>query len=280
MLISIACGTLVRSNAAFSRGMDVRKLLIAFAMAASLGAAPSVHAVDIPIVNPSFEADFAPNGGFPVLNPTGWSRIDPGNIVNQNNNAVGVLNPAGTTFFVDPVPHGNNVALIYLEQRAGTTNPGDMVGLQQTLAGSTLQINTRYTLTAAVGNIASGSGLGAFAGFGFADLSGFPGYRVELLADGQVVAFDQDSVSIGEGRFGLSEVKLTVGNVHPNAGQTLGIRLINRNFSGNLVERAREVDFDNVALVATAVPEPSAYLLLLAGFGLILGARSSRRRAG
>ena len=128
-----------------------------------VGFCPLSQAQVITVVNPSFEANFAPAGGFPVLVPTGWNLYDPGvpgdpaGIVNQNNNAVGVLNPAGTTFFIDPVPHGNNVALVYLEQRAGTILPGKPVGLSQTLA-STLQLNTRYDLSVAVGNIASGSG--------------------------------------------------------------------------------------------------------------------------
>jgi hypothetical protein len=223
----------------------------------------------ISIVNPSFEANFAPDGGFPVLNPTGWSRYDPAGIVNQNNNAVGVLNPTGTTFFIDPTPQGRNVALVYLEQRAGTVLAGDPVGLAQTLTGNVLNLNTRYTLTAVVGNIASGTGLGAYAGFGFADLSGFPGYRIELLAGGQVVAADDNSLAIGEGRFATSTVELTVGQSHALAGQVLGIRLINLNATGNLVERAREVDFDSVALIATPVPELPQGALYLAGLALV-----------
>ena len=254
----------------------MRKLLTGFLLALGLAAASSSQAQAISIINPSFEANPVPGGEFHVFDSPGWSRYDPGNIVNQNGNAVGALNPAGTSFFVDPVPHGNNVALIYLEQVAGTTNPGSMVGLSQTLA-ATLQVNTRYTLTAAVGNIASGTGLGASAGFGFADLSGFPGYRVELLAGGQVVAADNNSLSIGEGRFATSTVVLTVGSSHTFAGQALGIRLINLNATGNVNERGREVDFDAVSLIASAVPEAESWAMLLAGLGLMLAAM--RRRA-
>ena len=247
------------------------------AAVAGLCIAASAPAQVINITNSSFEANVVPGGEFHVFNPVGWSRYDPGNIVNQNNNAVGALNPAGTTFFVDPVPHGSNAALIYLEQRAGTQNPGDMVGLSQNLTGNFLQLNTRYVLTAAVGNIASGSGLGASAGFGFADLSGFPGYRVELLAGGQVVAADNNSLTIGEGRFATSTVELVVGNSHTQAGQTLAIRLLNLNATGNLVERAREVDFDAVSLIASAVPEPGSYAMFLAGLGLFIAVGARRR---
>ena len=266
----------------------MRKFLFSIAMSAGVGFGSVSQAQVITVVNPSFEANFAPAGGFPVFVPTGWNLYDPGlpgngaGIVNQNNNAVGVLNPAGTTFFVDPVPHGNNVALIYLEERANNTVvlPGKMVGLSQTLT-STLQLNSHYDLSVAVGNIASGTGLGAYAGFGFADLSGFPGYRIELLAGGQVVAADNNSLGagIGEGRFATATVQFDVGNSHALAGQALGIRLINLNATGNLVERAREVDFDAVSLVASAVPEPETYALFTAGLGLILGLRARRRVA-
>lgn len=241
-------------------------------------AAAGAQAQAIGITNPGFEDNFAPNGGFPVLVPNGWNLYDPAGIVNQNNNAVGVLNPAGTTFFSAPVPEGNNAALVYLEQRAGTVLAGDPVGLAQTL-GATLQTQTRYTLTVAIGNIASGTGLGPYAGFGFADLSGFPGYRIELLAGGQVVAQDDNSLgaTIAEGTFGFSTVQFQVGASHPLAGQALGIRLLNLNATGNLAERAREVDFDQVALVASAVPEPQAYALLLAGLGVLAAARRRQR---
>ncbi len=257
----------------------MRKFSFVSAALAGLCMATGVPAQVINITNPSFEANLVPGGEFRVFNPFGWGRYDPGNIVNQNSNAVGVLNPAGTTFFIDPVPHGNNVALIYLEQRAGTQNPGAIVGLSQTLTGNgnLLQLNTRYVLSAAVGNIASGSGLGASAVFGYADLSGFPGYRVELLAGDQVVAADNNTLGIGEGRFATSTVELVVGNSHARAGQPLAIRLLNLNASGNLVERAREVDFDAVSLIASAVPEPGSYAMFLAGLGLFITVGARRR---
>jgi len=253
------------------------RCLLMIAALAGLGMAAGVPAQVINITNPSFEANLVPAGEFQVFNPLGWARYDPGGIVNQSNNAVGGLNPAGTTFFIDPVPHGNSVALIYLEQRAGTQNPGAIVGLSQTLSGNLLQLNTRYQLQAAVGNIASGSGLGASAGFGFADLSGFPGYSVQLLAGGVVVAEDNNMLTIGEGRFATSTVELLVGNSHARAGQTLGIRLLNLNATGNLVERAREVDFDAVSLIASGVPEPGSYAMFLAGLGLCITVGARRR---
>lgn len=248
----------------------MQKTIKAWLASGFLLASFSAQAQVISIINPSFETDVALSGEFRVFNPAGWSRHDPAGIVNQGSNAVGVLNPTGTTFYVDPTPHGNKVALIYLEQRRGTNLAGDAVGLLQTLTGNTLALNTRYTLTAAVGNIASGSGLGISASFGFADLSGFPGYRVELLAGGQVVAADDNSLVISDGRFATSSVVLNVGQSHALAGQTLGIRLINLNLAtGNPTERGREVNFDNVSLVAAPVPEMPPGALYLAGLALI-----------
>jgi hypothetical protein len=242
---------------------------------ASLLLACAAQAQTIPILNASFEANAAPAGGFPVLVPDHWILYDPDGIVDQNHNAVGVLNPTGTTFFTNPngVPDGSNAALIYLEQVAGTTAIGSPVGLFQPLDAG-LTANTRYTLTVRVGNIASGTGLGPFASFGFTDLSGFPGYRVELLAGGAVVASDDNSVAIGEGQFGLVTVELLVGANHAQLGQGLGVRLINLNATGLAAERGREVDFDQVALLASPVPEPATAALWVGGL-MLLGMRWS-----
>lgn len=259
-----------------------RHHLFAAVAAIALGSwwGPTQAQTNITLTNPGFEDDFAPAGGFPVLLPNGWTLYDPAGIVGstgQGTNAVGVLNPTGSTFFVDPVPEGNNAALVYLEQRAGSTDAGDPVGLFNTFDGM-LQAGMRYTLSVGVGNIASGTGLGdPYAGYGPYDLSGFPGYRVELLAGDQVLAFDDSSLSIGEGRFMTSTVEYMTGGAHALAGSVLGVRLINLNASGNLDERAREVDFDNVQLMAVAVPEPHEYAMWLAGLGLLLGARARRR---
>ncbi|MFN0162449.1 MAG: hypothetical protein ACKVQQ_14550 [Burkholderiales bacterium] len=258
----------------------MQKAIKAWLASGFLLASFSAQAQAISIINPSFEDNLAPNGGFPVLNPNGWSRYDPAGIINQGANAVGVLNPTGTTFYVDPTPHGNNVALVYLEQRRGTNLTGDSAGFFQTLTGNSLTLNTRYTLNVAVGNIASGIGLGAFAPFGFANLSGFPGYRVELLAGGEVVASDNNSLVIGDGRFATSSVVLDVRQSHDLAGQTLGIRLINLNLAtGNPFERAREVNFDNASLVAAPIPELPPSALYLAGLALI-GSIALRRGRG
>lgn len=261
-------------------------LLSAIAMSlCTLGAAQAQVLVPLANGNASFEANPVPGGEFSGPQPAGWALYDPDGLFQQpisvvGVNAVGVLNPAGTDFFdVGSVPDGLNVALIYLEQRAGTTDIGSMVGLSQSFSG-VLQTNTQYTLSVGVGNIASGAGLGASAGFGYADLSGFPGYRVELLAGGQVIAADDNSLAnIPEAAFQTSTVVFSVGAIHPLAGSVLGVRLINLNAFGNTVERAREVDFDDVQLFASAVPEPRDYAMWLAGLGLLLGTRLHRKAA-
>jgi hypothetical protein len=235
-------------------------------------AAGGLGAQALTIQNPSFEANPAPAGGFPVQIPSGWTLFDPQGIVDQNRNAVGVLNPALTTFYSQAVPNGSNVALIYLEQRAGTAAAGDAVGLSQVLSAS-LQPQTLYTLTVDIGNIASGTGLGAFAGFGAADLSGFPGYRVELFAGNTFLASDNNSLGglIPDGEFRRSTVTFQSGSLHAALGQALTIRLINLNLADTGTERGREVNFDNVAMLATPVPEPSAAAMLAGGLvGMVL----------
>lgn len=260
----------------------LRTAIRLFAVSAMLASAcGSLAQTVLPLANPSFEDDAAQPGTFPVLVPAGWSLYDPAGIVNQNTNAVGVLRPQGTSFFVDPVPDGNNAALVYLEQRAGTTLPGDPVGLSASFA-AVLQNDTRYELSVHVGNIASGTGLGSFAGLGFYDLSGFPGYRVELLAGTEVLAFDDNSLAatLAEGRFQPTTVVFTTGAAHAQAGSVLGVRLINLNATGNTAERGREVDFDQVQLLATAVPEPAAFAMWLGGLGLLLAGLRRRVPVG
>ena len=54
----------------------MRKLMWRALLALCLAGAAELHAQPIAIVNPGFEADFAPDGGFPVLDPVGWSRYE------------------------------------------------------------------------------------------------------------------------------------------------------------------------------------------------------------
>jgi hypothetical protein len=199
-------------------------------------------ATDVPVVNPSFEADVTGSGTFPVLVPQGWAVLDPNGILDGGDDSTGVVNPTGTTFFPAGAPDGNNLGFIFLSQQI----EGGEVSLRQILS-STLQANTRYTLTVQVGNIASGSGSNNV----FYDLDGFPGYRVELLANGQVLSTDINTLSIPEGECRMATVQFTTGATHPQMGQPLEIRFTNLNQRFSAEDPGIEVDFDDVHLDAS-----------------------------
>ena len=137
-------------------------------------------------------------------------------------------------------------------------------GIQQTLT-DTLQAGLRYTLEVSVGNITPDGGPWNFAGF--------PGYRVDLLAGGQVVASDNNTLLPGEGVFLESTVSVVVGADHLLLGQPLGIRLVSLDGPSGI-----EVNFDNVRLNAVAVPEPATSGLAAAGLLGVLTVWNRRRR--
>ncbi|MFO1320742.1 MAG: PEP-CTERM sorting domain-containing protein [Burkholderiales bacterium] len=238
-------------------------------LVASLAVAPFAWADNVAITNPGFEADVITGGAFVVLQPLGWDRYDPSGLIDQTGNAVGVIRPLpGTEYFPGGTPEGDNAAIVYL---GGNVNGA--AGLQQTLA-HTFQANTRYTLSVDVGNIASGTSLpGSSGGAGnFFDLDGFPGYRIELLAGNVAIAVDDNSLvgAIPEGEFRTASFGITLDAASPWIGQAVTIRLINLDLPGSASAPNIEVDFDNVRLVTTPVPEPSTWALVLAGFALLL----------
>lgn len=205
----------------------------------------------IPINNAGFEDDFAPPGCFAIFTPTGWTPYDPNGVLGGNS-AVGVIDPTGTTNFPAGAPEGLNVGLIFLGEDMGQ----GPVGLTQVL-GASLEPQTTYTLTVEVGNIASGIGPPPCDVFGFFDLDGFPGYQVQLLAGGVLVAQDNNSLQamIPEGEFRLSTVTLITGTSHPQLGQPLEVRLINLNLIETPADPGIEVDFDDVRLTAAPVAD-------------------------
>jgi hapalindole H/12-epi-hapalindole U/12-epi-fischerindole U synthase len=251
----------------------LRPLLLAL----GFGSALSASAVSITVLNPGFEDNIITDGAFVVFSdgPANWSRYDPSNLIDNNGNAVGVIRPNITNpYFPAGTTEGANAALVFL---GGGVN-GE-AGLQQTLS-ATLQANTRYTLTVDIGNIASGTSLaGSSGGAGvFFDLDGFPGYRLDLLAGGVVIGSDNNSLgaSIPEGQFRTASFNVDIGAAHAQLGQTLGIRLVNLDQAGTTEIPNIEVDFDNVRLDATAVPEPATAALFVSG--IALGVAFSRRR--
>jgi hapalindole H/12-epi-hapalindole U/12-epi-fischerindole U synthase len=213
------------------------------------GVAGIADAEPIAVVNHGFEANFVGENLFAGVVPAGWSVWDPAGIVDQVVDAVGVLNPTSSTFYPGGAPEGTIISIVYLSQDRGTNRP---VGLSQTL-GATLQANTRYSLRVQVGNIASGIAAPPFDVF--FDLDGFPGYRIELLAGGQVVAQDDNTMfaTIPEGEFRESVVVVEIAEDDPRLGLALGIRLVNLNMPGTAAAPGIEVNFDDVRLDAEPI---------------------------
>jgi hypothetical protein len=209
------------------------------------------NAASIAIVNSGFEdpdlTNLPPVIGdevFTFETPPGWQLYDPSNLIPDNRDLstsfVGVWDPS-PAFFTNEAPEGNNVGAILLAQAPGS----GMVGFTQTLS-STLKANVKYSLQVEVGNPGS-----IFAGF--------PGYRIQLLAGGTIIAEDDNTLSLSEGTFDTSIISFTTSANDLNIGQQLEIRLLNILDGSGL-----EVDFDDVKLEAKPVPEPISALGLLA----------------
>ena len=216
-------------------------LILAAAFAAAAGVA---QAALVTISQPSFESPVtapATFTGTQTTGPTGWTVYNSGATNNQR--FFGVWNPSTTNSYIGGAPAGLNIGVVFLQNTTGIAE----AGLQQTL-GATLQLSTQYTLMVEVGNFSPADG-GPF------NFTGFPGYRVDLFAGSTLLASDNNTLAPGEGVFATSVVSFTTGASHANAGQALGIRLVNLNGPGT------EVNFDNVRLDATSVPEPSAAAL-------------------
>ena len=168
---------------------------VAAVAALSFGfAIQAAKAIPISVTNAGFE-DLSGQSTFNEFTfgtPTGWNLHDPNGIIPDTDVFTGTLFPNGTDFFNSVAPEGDRVALLF---NRGRRDEGEY-GYVQTLS-DTLQANTRCKLSVAVGNIASGN---AESGE-FFDLSGFPGYRIDLLAGGDVIAQDLNSLVIFEGEF-------------------------------------------------------------------------------
>ena len=192
------------------------------------------------VENRGFEANPVADGTYTdTVIPTGWSKYDPNNIIGQNYNSLGILNPTGTPLYPGGAAEGKNVALVFLWRMQTDGLPA---GFSQQLV-ATLQAKTKYILRVKIGNIAPVMG-DAW------DLTGFPGYRVELLAGNTVLAEDNNTLIPNEGTFLESEVSFSTGLADPSLGQPLGIRLINLNKGSSGIE----VNFDDIRLDASPLP--------------------------
>lgn len=253
----------------------VRSLLVSLCLSAG-----AVQAAPVTVVNPGFEdlTGEAIVSEFTFGPLSGWGLHDPGAITNGgagNTYFIGTLTP----FEVDPVgapgvfanipdgaPEGARVGIAFNFARSG--GQGEY-GFQQTLA-ATLAANTRYTLEVDIINIASATSSNGQ----FFNLTGFPGYRVDLLAGGVLLQQDLNSLAgaLADGEVGTSTVVFTSGAFHAALGLPLAIRLVNLNVADPTDTSADlEVDFDNVRLGAVSVPlPPSALLFVTACVGLLM----------
>jgi HpiC1 cyclase len=230
---------------------------------------------------PQYGGD-VPTGAFPTgPAPSGWSAWYAGGSALPGM-YVGVLNP-GTTAdhapnppcFPAGAPEGDNVVLVYMDGDAGSAE----YGVEQTL-GDTLDAETLYTLEVEVGNIASCAGLVAPYQSLF-DLRGFPGYRIQVRAGGVLLAENTNTLTLADGEFATATLAFATDAAPAQLGQALVVRLINRNQPGVAGVDGLEVDFDDVRLDATPLPEspmPHAVVLPVSAVLLMgLARRHSRR---
>jgi hypothetical protein len=204
---------------------------------------------------PAQYAGDVPAGAFPVgAAPAGWTAwYSTGSSFPGTN--IGVLNPGrvvddgpAATFFPGGAPEGDNALLLYF----GNASGGLPYGVTQVL-NDTLQAGITYTLQVEVGNIDSGQGfVEPYAGFGYFDIKGFPGYRVQLLAGTTLLAEDDDTLAPSEGQWATSSVVFTADEGHPALGSSLEIRLITLDHATTVPNQSGiEVDFDDVRLDAS-----------------------------
>ncbi len=247
----------------------------------------STWAAPISVTNAGFEdiSGETPVNEFTFGSPNGWDLYDPDGITGGGAGAtyfVGTLtpfeldpigNPGVFVYFPDGAAEGQRVGIAFNFEGSG--DEGEY-GITQVLS-DTLQANTQYTLQVEIGNIASGTSMGGQ----FFDLDGFPGYRVDLLAGGVILAQDINSLagSIPDGEFGSSTVVFSTGAAHPQLGEDLEIRLVNLNeIDPAFPNSDLEVDFDDVRLDAIPVPTPSSLALFVASVPTLLFARLLARR--
>ncbi len=181
------------------------------------------------IVNSGFEDVVLQDGGFTVAQPIpGWQVYDPNNLFTTPGfgSNYATLNPQ-TISYANEATLGN-VSASYLENPIGSGE----AGLSQTLP-DLLTAGKTYTLRVKVGNPLPDE----FTG------TGFPGYAVQLLAGGKLLAEDRNTKIVDEGAFITSTVTYQPAANDVNLGQPLEIRLLNI-----LQGTGREVNFNDVSL--------------------------------
>lgn len=218
---------------------------------AGITKAPTANAASLSVFNAGFEEPIIGEGGFNSNVLPGWELYDPFNLTSASIGGgepiFGVYNPTPDVY-ANEAPEGNNVGYVYLTYPSGS----GAVGISQTLT-SVLTANTKYTLQVEIANIPPVNG--------FTNLDGFPGYGIQLLAGGNLLTQDLNNLSIPEGAFVTSSISYITSGDSPNLGKPLEIRLLNLLQSDGI-----EVNFDNVKLDATQVPEHTSILGIVLGF--------------
>ena len=220
----------------------------------------SAHAIPLAVVNHSFEDITGENQSneFTFGPLTGWDLYDPGIITDGGDGPtyyIGTLtpfepdpigNPGVFANFPDGALDGQRVAIAFNFAPSGG---GGEYGLVQTTTHP-LQANTTYTVRVGIGNIASATSMN---GTPF-ELSGFPGYRVDVLANGALLDQDNNYLagSIPDGEFATSVISFTTGANPPQENEDIVIRLVNLNeVDPSFPSSDIEVDFDDVRLDAS-----------------------------
>ncbi len=195
----------------------------------------SAGAADVAIVNPSFETPVKADSTYSedLTDCPGWSVFDNG----RTGGYIGVWN-IESQYYGGNAPEGENIAYV------------SKYGFAQILT-ETLTAGMQYTLTVEVGYLKE---------------SIWDGYKVQLLADGTVLAEDNDTVTIAENTFRTSTVTYAYDPADSALlGQPLQIRLLSLD--------GGEADFDDVQL--TVIPEPATMGLL--GMGALALIRRKRK---
>jgi hypothetical protein len=204
-------------------------LVCGVVLASVAGLTASAPAGSIFVENHSFEALELPDGAWQRGAPEGWTTLE---------GRFGVFNPPVETFPFG-VPDGVNTTY---------SNNGT---LSQVL-DAVLEPNTLYSLEVELGNRTD---------------TPFPGYLVQLLAAGSLLAEDTGSLAPPSATFATSEVTYTATIADAHLGGALEIRLVSFGIQTN---------FDDVRVTATVIPAPG--MLALLGVAGLAGCSRRRRR--